>query len=63
MNNLARPWEVIVLWVRIKIPCLENQSTTRWIAVKPSEGGSCSMKSMEIEFHRHSGTGRGQSNP
>ena len=35
----------------IKIACFVSQSMTTKIAVNPSEGGNCSMKSMEIKFH------------
>ena len=41
----------------IKRDCMVNQSTTTNIAVKPEEGGKCSMKSIEIEFQGFSGTG------
>ena len=34
-----------------------SRSTTTKIVVNPSEGGNCSMKSMEIEFHGFSGIG------
>jgi len=48
MNNLARPWEVIVSCFGMKTHCLDNQSTIMRMAVKPSEGGSCSIKSMDV---------------
>ena len=35
----------------IKIACFVSRSTTTKIVVNPIEGGNCSMKSMEIEFH------------
>ena len=35
----------------MKIACLDSRSTTTRIAVKPKEGGNCSMKSIDIEFH------------
>ena len=41
----------------IKIACFVSWSTTTKIVVNPSEGGNCSMKSMEIEFHGFSGIG------
>ena len=41
----------------MKIACLDSQSTTTRIVVKPNEGGNCSMKSIEIEFHGFSGMG------
>ena len=34
----------------MKIACLDSQSTTTRIVVKPNEDGNCSMKSIEIEF-------------
>ena len=43
--------------------CLESQSTTTRMAVKPVDEGSCSMKSMEIEFQGFSGTGSCFSSP
>ena len=49
--------------VGIKSDCLVNQSTTTNIAVKPEEGGKCSMKSIEIEFQGFSGTGNCLSKP
>jgi len=55
MNNWANCMEVIVLWVGIKIACFESQSTITRMAMKPSEDGNCSMKSMEIEFQGFSG--------
>ena len=56
-NSWVSCIEVIVSWVGIKIACLESRSTTTRMAVNPSEGGNCSMKSMEIEFHGFSGIG------
>ena len=41
----------------MKSACLDNLSTTTRMEVKLSEGGSCSMKSMDMEFHGFSGTG------
>ena len=37
--------------------CLDSRSITTKMAVKPDEEGSCSMKSIEMEFHGRSGTG------
>ena len=37
--------------------CLDSQSIMTRMVVKPDEEGSCSMKSIEIEFHGWSGTG------
>ena len=55
--------EVIVSVVGIKSDCLVNRSTTTNIAVKPEDGGKCSMKSIEIEFQGFSGTGNCLSKP
>ena len=62
-NSWASCIEVIVSWVGIKIACLESRSTTTRMVVNPSEGGSCSMKSMEIKFHGFSGIGSCQRLP
>jgi len=37
--------------------CFDSRSMTTSMAVKPDEDGSCSMKSIEMEFHGWSGTG------
>ena len=55
--------DVMVLWVRMKMVCLDNQSTTTRMAVKPDEDGSCSMKSIEMEFQGQAGTGNCLSSP
>ena len=47
----------------MKIACLDSRSTTTRIAVKPKEGGNCSMKSIDIEFHGFSGIGSCQRFP
>ena len=41
----------------MKSACLDNLSTTMRMEVKPSEGGRCSIESMDMEFHGFSGTG------
>jgi hypothetical protein len=56
-NSWASCGVVISSIVRMNIPCLESQSMMTRIAVCPSDSGRCLMKSMEIEFHGHSGTG------
>ena len=43
--------------------CLDSQSTTTRIVVYPEDEGSCSMKSMEMEFQSFSGMGSCFSNP
>lgn len=55
--------EVIVSCVGMNKDCFDSQSTTTRIESYPVEGGSFSMKSMEIEFHGHSGAGSCLSNP
>ena len=52
--------EVILSCVVITITCLDSQSMTTKIAVKPNEGGNCSMKSINVEFHGFSEIGRCQ---
>ena len=44
-----------MLSVGMKMHCLERRSTTTRIVVCPEEAGSCSMKSMEMEFHGFEG--------
>ena len=36
---------------------LDKQSTTTSIEVKPDDRGSCSIKSIDMEFHGFSGIG------
>ena len=50
-NSLASSAEVMVLDVRMKIACLESQSTMIRIVSKLEENGSFSMKSINIEFY------------
>jgi hypothetical protein len=57
MNSWVSCGAVILSTVGMNMPCLESRSTMTRIAVCPSDSRMCSMKSMEIEFHRHSGTG------
>ena len=45
----------MVLYVGMKMACLDSWSTTMRMAVKPEEEGSCSIKSIEMEFHGLSG--------
>ena len=56
-KSLANFREEIVSSVGMKMHCLERQSMTTRIAVCPEEAGSCSMKSMEMEFHGFNGIG------
>jgi len=43
--------EVIVSWVGMNIACFDRQSTITRIVLKLEEGGSFSIKFMEIKFH------------
>ena len=40
----------------MNMACFDSQSMTTSMAVKPDEDGSCSMKSIKMEFHGQSGT-------
>ena len=62
-KSFASSGLVMVSWVGMKIDCLESQSTTTRMAVKPEDKGSCSMKSIEMEFQGFSGMGSCLSNP
>ena len=55
MNNLASIGAVIVSMVRMKIDCLESQLTIMRMVSYLEDGGTFSMKSMEIEFQGHLG--------
>ena len=55
MNSLANIGDVMVLTVGIKIDCLVRWSMMTNIMSEPSEWGSFSMMSMDIEFHGLSG--------
>ena len=41
----------------MKMVCLDSRSTMMRMAVKLDEGGSCFMKSIEMEFQGWAGTG------
>jgi len=41
----------------MNMACFDSWSMTTSMAVKLDEDGSCSMKSIEMEFHGRSGTG------
>src|ERR1700731_1204093 len=56
-NRQANSAEFTSLVIRMKIPCFINLSTTTKIAVKLELLGSCSMKSIEMEFHSFLGIG------
>ena len=40
----------------MKMTCFDSQSMMTSMAVKPEKEGSCSMKSIEMEFHGWLGT-------
>ena len=54
-NSLAIMGDVMVSTVRIKIHYLVRQSMMTSIVLEPSDIGSFSMKSMDIEFQGLSG--------
>ena len=56
-KSFANSGEVMVSWVGMNIPCFERRSTTTRMEVNPSEEGSCSMKSMEMECQGRAGMG------
>ena len=62
-KSFASSGLVMVLWVEMKMDCLESQSTTTRMVVKLEDEGSCSMKSIEMEFQGFSGIGSCLSNP
>ena len=51
------PTVFMVLWEGMNITCLVSQSTTTRMVEKPSEAGSCLMKSINIEDHSQEGIG------
>ena len=56
-KSLASLAEVMVSCVGMKMLCFDNQSTMTRMVLKPEDGGSFLMKSMEMEFQGHSGSG------
>ena len=54
MKSLASSAEVMVLCVRMKMFYFDSQSMMTIVVSKPEDGGSFSMKSMEMEFQGHS---------
>ena len=48
---------MMVSCVRMNKDCLDKQSTMTRMDVYPEDDGSCSMKSMEMEFQGFSGIG------
>ena len=55
MKSLASSAEVMVSYVRMKMLCFDSRSTMTRMVSKLEDGGSFSMKSMEMEFQGHSG--------
>ena len=62
-NSFARSGLVTVSYVGMNIACFESRLIMTRMAVKLVEGGSCSMKSIDMEFHGFSGTGSCLSRP
>ena len=62
-NNWASMGAVMISTVGTNIDCLVSQSTMTRMVSYPEDGGSFSMKSMEMEFQGNSGTGCCLSNP
>ena len=56
-EELCELSEVIVSCVGMNSACFERRSTMTRIVVKPEDAGSCSIKSMEMEFHGRLGMG------
>jgi len=48
---------MMVSWAGIKIAYLVSQLTITKIVSNPEDNGSFSIKSIEMEFHGHSGMG------
>ena len=57
MNRCAKSMDVMVPWVGIKIACLVSWLTMTKIVSNPEDDKSFSMRSIEMEFHGHSGIG------
>ena len=62
-KSFANSGDVTLLLVGMNMHCFDSWSTTIRIAVYPEELGSCSMKSIEMEFHGFSGIGSCLSKP
>src|SRR5260370_38647689 len=54
-NSWASSGKSMESWVGMKRDCLVGRSTITRMAVFPSDGGSCSMTSMEMDSHGHWG--------
>ena len=46
-----------MLWVGMNIHCFDKQLMTTRMEVNPEDGGSCSMESIDMEFHGFLGMG------
>ena len=57
MKSVASLAEVMVSCVGMKMLCFDSQSTMTRMVSKLEDGGSFSMKSMEMEFQGRSGIG------
>jgi len=55
MNRCAKSADVMVSWAEIKIAYLVSWSTMTKIVLNLEDDRSFSMKSIEMEFHGHSG--------
>ena len=62
-NGIARSSEVQWMVVGMNMPCLESRSTITRIESQLEDVGRVSMKSIEMEFHGHSGIGSCFSKP
>jgi len=62
-NSFTSSRLVMVSCVGMKMDCFESWSMTTRMAVKLDDVGSCSMKSMEMEFQGFSRMGSCLSNP
>ena len=57
MKSLASSVDVMVLCVRMRMLCFESRSTMTRMVLKLEDGGSFSIKSIEMEFQGCSGIG------
>src|SRR5258708_8579441 len=56
-NSWASSRESMESWVGMKRDCFVRRSTITNIAMCPSDAGSCSIKSIEMDSHGHGGIG------
>ena len=50
-KSFANLGDIILLWVRMKMHCFNRWLTTTRMVMNPKDGGSCSMKSIEMEIY------------